>query len=303
MRAITVVATVAALTAAAGLPGCGQTSSGSGSAANENGAATSAARMAAAGALAPKDAASAQLQLGPGQLPAPRSTVIQTGRLTVQIDRDRFSDATLEAGRIANELHGVVVSSDISKSRPRMATVVVRVPAAAFQTAMSDLSGVAGGSVHDVSFESEDVGQQFVDLAARRTNLRSQERVLRRLMDQAVTVTDTIRVQNQLSQVQGQIEEISGRLRYLHDQADLSTITLSLREAGAAPPGQPTAIGSAFRRGWDRAVSVVTAVIAGAGVVIPLALLAALALAAGLWLWPRLARRLGRSQPPAGDAA
>ena len=118
--------------------------------------------------------------------------------------------------------------------------------------------------------------------------------MLRRLMDRAVTVTDTIRVQNELSQVQGQIEQIQGRLRYLHDQADLSTITVSLREAGAHAPGQPTAIGSAFRRGWDHAVSVVTAVIAGAGVVIPLALLA------GAGAGGRALAVAGAAQPAAG---
>ena len=45
--------------------------------------------------------------------------------------------------------------------------------------------------------------------------------------------------------------------------------------------GQATAIGSALRRSWQRATDVVTAVIVGAGVVIPVALLALVALLAG----------------------
>ena len=73
----------------------------------------------------------------------------------------------------------------------------------------------------------------------------------------------------------------------------MSTITMLLAPAGrrAPPPGQATAIGSALRRSWQRATDVVTAVIVGAGVVIPIALLALVALLAGRWLLPAVRRR------------
>jgi hypothetical protein len=139
----------------------------------------------------------------------------------------------------------------------------------------------------------EDVGQQFVDLSARARNLRAQSRALIRLMNQAVTVSDTIKIQNELFDIQGQIEELDGRLRYLHDQADMSTITMLLAQPAAAhhESGHATAIGSALRRSWQRATDVVTAVIVGAGVVIPVALLALVALLAARWLLPAVRRR------------
>jgi hypothetical protein len=55
--------------------------------------------------------------------------------------------------------------------------------------------------------------------------------------------------------------------------------------------GQPTAIGSALRRSWQRATDVVNAVIVGAGLVIPVALLALAALLAGRRLLPAVRRR------------
>jgi hypothetical protein len=112
-------------------------------------------------------------------------------------------------------------------------------------------------------------------------------------MNQAVTVSDTIKIQNELFDIQGQIEELDGRLRYLHDQADMSTITMLLAQPAAAHHhnGQATAIGSALRRSWQRATDVVSAVIVGAGVVIPVALLALVALLAGRWLLPAVRRR------------
>jgi hypothetical protein len=154
----------------------------------------------------------------------------------------------------------------------------------------------------------EDVGQEFVDLGARARNLRAQSKALLRLMDRAVTVSDTIRIQNQLFDVQGQLEQLEGRLRYLHDQADMSTITVSITQTGAGHHAHhhhapPTAIGSAVRRGWHLAVGVVTAVIVAAGVVVPVAVLAAIALIAGLRLAPRIRRLLERLRRPAPDAA
>jgi hypothetical protein len=82
-------------------------------------------------------------------------------------------------------------------------------------------------------------------------------------------------------------------LRYLHDQADMSTITMLLAQPAAAHhlSGHATAIGSALRRSWQRATDVVTAVIVGAGVVIPVALLALIALLAARWLLPVVRRR------------
>src|SRR6478735_116975 len=96
-----------------------------------------------------------------------------------------------------------------------------------------------------------------------------------------------------LFDIQGQIEELDGRLRYLHDQADMSTITMLLAQPAAAhhKAGHATAIGSALRRSWQRATDVVTAVIVGAGVVIPVALLALVALLAARWLLPAVRGR------------
>lgn len=245
------------------------------------------------------DGPTSHAALGPNAEPLPpqRSTVIKTATLSLEVKKNNFPDAIERANSIATDLGGYVISTDRSAGRPSSAVIVIRVPASHFKGALKQMHSLGGGKVRSESVNGQEVGQAFVDLAARERNLRAQALVLLRLMNRAVTVTDTIRVESELSQVQGQIEQIAGRLRYLHDQADMSTITVSLREAGAHAPGQPTAIGSAFRRGWDRAVGVLTAVIAGAGTVIPVALLVGLALMLGLRLWPAVRGRLPARGP------
>jgi hypothetical protein len=228
-------------------------------------------------------------------LPRHRSTVIKTAKLSLRVKKGGFPDAIAEANKIASDLGGTVISTDQSGGRTPTAMIVIRVPAARFTKALGQLRTLDGGKVRALSVNGEEVGQEFVDLGARERNLQAQERVLLRLMDRAISITDTIRVETELSQVQGQIEQIAGRLRYLHDQADLSTIAISLTQPGgpgAAAISKPGALHRAFSRAWSGTVSVVSGVIVGAGVVLPIAILLLIAAAIGLRVWPPLRRRL-----------
>jgi hypothetical protein len=309
MRARTMVAITAALLAASAVAGCAGSSSSGGSVGGggerQNGVVAHG--VADSGkALAPFDASRSAVGgssggvqdanlTTPGEpLPKARSTIIKTGRLSIRVEAKAFGNLIPDADQIATDHGGYIVSSGTAGTRHHSATIVIRVPAAQFPKTMDALRGVGGGKVLSDQRTGEDVGQQFVDLGARARNLKAQSRALIRLMNRAVSVSDTMRVQNQLFQVQGQIEELEGRLRYLHDQADMSTITLDFSQSGATHHhhSHPSAIGGAFRRGWHHAVSVVTAVIVGAGLVIPVALLVALALLAGHWLRPLVLRRL-----------
>ena len=148
------------------------------------------------------------------------------------------------------------------------------------------------------SVTGQDVSQQFVDLQARLVNLHAQEKVLLRLMDRAQTIAESIRVENYLQNVEFQIEDAQGRMLYLQNRTSMSTISVTLHEAGRkpAPPQHASAIWKAGERSLGAAAAVVTSVIVGAGVVIPVAILALLALLVGRrlaplapQLWPRSA--------------
>lgn len=299
MRRSTAIALMAVLVAASGVAGCGGSSSGSSAAAPpaEKHAASGSAAFGdvsrdAAAVAGPGKAQNASLRSHDG-MPHMPSTVIKTGRLSIRLGHDGLSKAIDRAQQVVDSYGGFISSSNISSGKHETSTIVLRVPAARFDAAMRQLRAPGLGAVRSEQVSGEDVGQQLVDLSARARNLRAQSRALVRLMNQAVTVSDTIKIQNELFDIQGQIEELDGRLRYLHDQADMSTITMLLAPPAAVHhhPGQPTAIGSALRRSWQRATDVVTAVIVGAGVVIPVALLALVALLVGRWLLPAVRRR------------
>jgi len=295
-----------------GAVGCASSSS-SGSGGGAEGAGSTAARSAAkhAAQAATPGIASGDASLGSvhnpdtDPLPPVPSTVIKTARLSLEVKKSGFADALEQANQIATDAGGYVISTDQTGGRQRSALIVIRVPAARFTDALGKMHHLGGGKLRSESVNGQEVGQEFVDLAARERNLRAQERVLLRLMNRAISVTDTIRVEGELSQVQGQIEQLAGRLRYLHDQADMSTITISLSQSGvaAAPPGGPGSLHRAFIRAWHGTVSVISGVIVGAGVVLPIAILLAIAAAIGTRVWPPIRRRIEPrpTTAPAGE--
>lgn len=198
------------------------------------------------------------------QLPGVGPDIIKTADLEVEVDRDGFGDAMSAATSVAARYQGFVVSTSTGGAEARRGRIVLRVPADRFEEAVNDLRGL--GEVVRDQVTGEDVGQEFVDLEARLRHLDAQEAVMLGLFEDAATVADTIRIQNELSRIQLQIEEIEGRLRYLRDQTSLSTITVTVAEEGAAAPG-------VFDRAWERAVdgflSVLAALVVGLGYVLP----------------------------------
>lgn len=222
-----------------------------------------------------------------GETPSVGPRVIKTATVELEVARDELAEATRESIAIAGRFGGFVLSTESRNDRSASSTVVLRVPADSFERALADLEGL--GEVKGEQISGEDVGQEFVDMEARVRNLEAQETVLLRLMDRAASVSDTIRVQRELQGVQMEIERLTGRLRYLEDQTDLGTITLSFVEVGAPGHKPPTGV---LTKAWDRAVdvalAVVAAVIVGVGFLVPVAVLAAAAYLVLRALRPRL---------------
>jgi hypothetical protein len=256
-----------------------------------------------AGELAPgapseaeRDAVEEDVGLGSGPRAAGRAgsslrpigpNVIKTADLRVEVRRDTLRDAVGEVTAIAGRHGGFVLSTEVAGAEARSGSMVIRVPAERFEVALGDIRGL-GSRVLGETVSGQDVSQEFIDLEARLRNWRAQEAVLLRLMDRARTVTDTIRVQRELQQVQLEIETIRGRLRYLEDQTTMSTISVGLREAGPAPGRQGT-LGRAWERAAQTFLAIVSAAIIAAGALLPFAIL----LLAGLVVFRLVRPRLG----------
>jgi hypothetical protein len=219
------------------------------------------------------------------RLPAVGPNVIKTADVSVRLQPDGLTEAMRRTVSIAEASGGFVVTTSVEDERRGLASVTVRVPADGFGRTLAQLEDL--GDVKQEHVSGRDVTQEFVDLQARLRNFAAQEAVLLRLMDRSVSVADTIRVQSHLQGVQLEIERLRGRIRFLEDQTDMSTITVNFAEAGAPAPRTGT-IEKAWERAVDAAFAVVSAVIVGAGFVVPIALMIGVGFLVAGWVRPRL---------------
>ena len=201
--------------------------------------------------------------------------VIRTAELSVVIPRDAFDERFGEAVDVAEEQGGFVADS---RSRNRSGSLTLRVPAANFDQTLHALRAL--GTVEVESVHGEDVTADYVDLHANLRIARARREVLLGLMADAVSIDQTIRVQNALDETQLRIEQLQGQLRLLDDRTSLATIGLRLREQGVEPESEveKASIPNAFERAAAGFVGVIAAIVIGLGYLLPL-------LALGLLVW------------------
>lgn len=229
------------------------------------------------GNISQQYAGAAPDQVNIDALPPISDKIIKTGSLTVKVKRSGFEQAFDRAVLLAEASGGYVAGSSSSSAARNISTAVItiRVPAAAFEKTVTELKKL--GKVQSIDTQSQDVSQEFVDLDSRLRNWRSQESILLGLMEKAQSVADSIAIQNQLSQVQQQIEEITGRLNFLKNQTGLSTIQLTIAETGVVPmPQDRWGFRTALSQAAHAFVDTLNGFVIAMGYLVPIALMAAL---------------------------
>lgn len=104
-------------------------------------------------------------------------------------------------------------------------TIIVRVPAARFQEALGRLEKL--GDVTSKDVEARDVTEEYLDLELRIKSARAVRERLEHLLAKANKVEDSIAIEKELQRVMGELESMEGKLKYLRDQAQYSTISVT----------------------------------------------------------------------------
>jgi len=173
-------------------------------------------------------------------LPSPTTPMlIRTGSLRLRVDN--VVKAHDEVSRIAEAAGGYVATSTVSSEvGPTFASITIRVPAKGLDSIVEEI--VALGKLLNKQITTQEVTEEYVDLTSRRRNLEREEEQLIALLKRAGKVSDLLQVEQVLGRIRGEIEQISGRMRFLENRVAYSTLSVSLE----GPEREPTAGGPAW---------------------------------------------------------
>ncbi len=227
--------------------------------------------------------------------------VIRDGRIDVRIDEGSFDSKGAQLRAIAAELGGYISSGETQieeydENRYAVGWFTMKVPSDRFEDAVGRVEAL--GVRVSSSLSSQDVTAEYVDLEGRLDYWEQQEAFYSKLLAQATTIDDLVKLQVRMQDVLLNIEQIEGQLRYLDGRTAFATLTVGLTEVPdeIAPvvvdDPAPGPIAEAFDQAGEVLLATVAFLIVASAVALPLAMLVLIA-----WLVFRLLAPKKREQP------
>lgn len=139
------------------------------------------------------------------------------------------ADASLSRlTQMAADMGGYIISSQTEQRGDYVyANAQIAVPSAQFEATLNQLRN-ASLKVLRESATGQDVSAEYVDLRSRLTNLEATAARVREFLADAKTVEESLKVNGQLAELEAQIEQVKGQMKYYEGRAAFSTITIAL---------------------------------------------------------------------------
>jgi hypothetical protein len=137
--------------------------------------------------------------------------------------------------------------------------LTIKVPADKFESLLNFITENAKIKVLDnKTIQINDVTEESIDIQARIKIKKETELKLTDLLKQAKNLTEILEIQKQLSDLRAEIESIEGRLKYLTDQVNYSTIKLSFYEKAKYSKQFFRDFWDAIKEGWQVFLHIIT---------------------------------------------
>ncbi|MCB0479619.1 MAG: DUF4349 domain-containing protein [Crocinitomicaceae bacterium] len=190
--------------------------------------------------------------------------IIKTANMKFQVD-----DVDMTTNKISSILKtkGAYIS-DMNQSKNRnhfYSELTIRVPNLYFDDLLMELS-LTGEKVDYKRVSSQDVTEEYVDIQTRLKTKKEVKKIYEEILrSKAKTVAEVLDTEEKLRRIQEEIEVQEGRMRYLKNQVNMSTIYLTIYEEGvnldevASKRKFSERATSGFEAGWAAILNVVVA--------------------------------------------
>lgn len=186
--------------------------------------------------------------------------LIKTGTLEFETSN---LETTYQLVRQAAQANEAFLSNESSSNQyDRIVQhLTIRVPSRNFDKLIKAVSeGVKRFDTKTI--EATDVTEEFVDAEARLKTKKQLEQRYQELLKRANKVSEILEIEEQIGELRAEIEAVEGRLRYLNNRVDYSTLDVQFYKKMPSLIRNDRNFGSAFLQGWDNFVSLLFGLVA-----------------------------------------
>ena len=206
---------------------------------------------------------------------------IKTAKLS--IETKDFENDIEKIQALCEKNGGYIENSSVSgggqKAANLRANYTFRIPQSNLNPFLKEMKD--GFTIAYQSMGTEDISYAYYDTEARLESLRIQQKRLNELLEEAKGLEDIILLNQQLSNVEYQIESLTGTIKRWDDQVEYATVFVDITSLSDLELGQnETGFGTRIRNGWDSSLRLMKNI--GEGIIILFVFLLPYLLVAGV---------------------
>lgn len=184
--------------------------------------------------------------------------IIKNGEMGISVSD--IEKAKNEINSLLSKSKAYLLSENYSNTdTSESLSLVIRVPNQNFEALINSFAtGI--GEVIGKSIRAEDVTEEYTDVSIKLENKRIYLEKYRDMLKSAKTTKDMLEIQENIRALEDEIDVAEGRLRYIDDRVNYSTLTLDLykekvRSSATSNIGFGSRFGDSIAGGWNSFVS------------------------------------------------
>ena len=200
----------------------------------------------------------------PGEVISPKKTDTISKKIIKNGDMEIAVSNLLEAKKKVSEIiknNKAYLQSETFRNSDTSENInlVIRVPHQNFDAIINSFSdGI--GSVEAKTVKAEDVTEEYTDVSIKLENKRIYLEKYREMLKNAASTKDILEIQENIRALEDEIDVAEGRLRFIDDRVNYSTLELLLfkekaRTSATSKIGFGSRFGDSIAEGWNSFVS------------------------------------------------
>ena len=151
--------------------------------------------------------------------------LIKTAYITIEVIDYKLAHQKIDS--ITKLCNGWVSSENMTNYESRITNnLAIRIPAETLDNLITKLLTVAK-KIESQSVNSQDVTEEYIDIESRLKNQRTVEKKFISLLQRTDNISQILEIESKLADIRSQIEAVEGRMKYLTNRIDYSTLNLT----------------------------------------------------------------------------